>query len=86
MKNDPVVFLCLTQEDPKTVKDFIEKKHFSLPIYTYQGKCPLVYETDGIPANFILSPQGKIVFKRVGSANWNDPACVDFLKKVIAAN
>ena len=86
MKNEPVAFLCVSSEDAKTLKDFMEKKKFSLPIYMFDGELPSVFKTEGIPASFIVSPKGEIVFKHIGSANWNDPSSSEFLKRVIKGN
>lgn len=85
LRDEPVVFLCVTREDPKTVREFIEKKKFSLPVYCHAENLPSVFRTDGIPANFILSPSGQVVFQHVGSLRWDDPSCVDFLKRVMAS-
>jgi hypothetical protein len=49
----------------------------------HRGTPPGVFTTRGIPATFILSPDGKIAFKHVGSAKWNDERSMDFIKGLI---
>lgn len=77
-----VTFLCVTGEDKNTVQPFLDKTRLSLPVYLYQEKPPAVFDMDPLPAQFILSPEGKIVFKHNGAANWDDAKCVDFLNRV----
>jgi thiol-disulfide isomerase/thioredoxin len=83
IKDKPVVFLCLSPEDAKTVKDFMRNKNLSLPVYLLTGDPSPAFKTDDLPANSIISSLGKIVFKEEGPANWNDTDCVDFLKRVM---
>jgi thiol-disulfide isomerase/thioredoxin len=83
LKNDPVVFLLVTNEEEETVRNFIKKKSLQLPIYLQRGPQPAVFKTTGVPATFILAPDGVIVFKRVGSAGWDDPSTATFLRALL---
>jgi hypothetical protein len=46
---------------------------------------PPVFSTDGIPATFIIAPDGRIVAAQVGSSDWDDPQVVQLLEKTAAA-
>lgn len=81
-KTQDMVFALLSNESASKVQDFISKKKFTFPVYVYSGKLPDFYKTDGIPATFLISPQGKLVFQHVGSAAWNDPKAIDYLKSL----
>lgn len=76
---EDIAIVCVSQEDHATVAAFMRKKGYSFPVYTLQGAPPRVFETEGIPATFILSPDGQIVFKHVGAAKWDDEKVVNFL-------
>jgi len=79
-KNDQVIFVCVTEEESPKVSRFIKEKGFTFPIYTMSGKPPGVFKTRGIPATFILSPEGKVAFGHVGSAKWDDEKSIEFIK------
>jgi thiol-disulfide isomerase/thioredoxin len=80
LKDDGVVFVCVSNEETPKVSQFAKEKGFTFPIYTMRDAPPNVFKTRGIPATFILSPEGKIAFKHIGSAKWDDDQCVGFIK------
>jgi thiol-disulfide isomerase/thioredoxin len=41
---------------------------------------PESFGVDGIPATFIISPDGKMVMREVGAANWNHDSAVAYLE------
>jgi thiol-disulfide isomerase/thioredoxin len=80
LKEDGVVFVCISNEEASKVNQFAKEKGFTFPIYTMQGAPPLVFKTRGIPSTFILSPDGKIAFRHIGSAKWDDDKSIDFIR------
>jgi thiol-disulfide isomerase/thioredoxin len=82
-KKDQVIFVCVTEEESSKVIGFIKEKGFTFPIYTMSGKPPAVFKTRGIPATFILSPEGKVAFSHVGSAKWDDERSIEFIKGLL---
>ena len=81
LKDEEVVFVCVSQEDSTKVSRFIKEKGFTFPIYTMKGAPPAVFNTRGIPATFILSSGGKVAFRHVGGARWDDEKAVDFIRR-----
>lgn len=66
-----VTFLLITNEDPKKVNTFINKKGLNVPAVIARMEVPeLLYERS-IPTNYIIDKSGKIVLKEQGAANWN---------------
>ena len=45
-------------------------------------RMPAVFSTEGIPATFLIGPDGRIAASRVGAADWNEPGVVSFLEKL----
>ena len=45
---------------------------------------PAVFQTEGIPATFIIAPGGRVVAAEVGASNWDRPDVVSFLEKTAA--
>lgn len=66
-----VNFILVSNEDPNTIKKFIEKKGYSdLPVY-YASYAPKDFSSQSIPATFIVSNKGKVMVKKKGAAKWN---------------
>ena len=80
LKDEGVVFVCVSNEETSKVSRFVKERGFTFPIYTMHGAPPGVFKTPGIPATFILSRDGKIAFRHVGSAKWDDEKSIDFMK------
>lgn len=82
LKAEGVLFACISQEDAEKVEAFAKEEGYTFPIYTMSEERPEVFESAGIPATFILSPDGRIAFKHVGSAKWDDPSVIDFIRQL----
>ncbi|MFY9221917.1 MAG: TlpA disulfide reductase family protein [Blastocatellia bacterium] len=80
-KNDGIVFALVSDEDQETVNQFIQKRKFSLPVYTVEN-LPQIYRGDAIPRTLIIAANGKIVFDHLGAARWDSETTIDFLKTV----
>jgi thiol-disulfide isomerase/thioredoxin len=80
LKDEGVVLVCISNEETSKVSQFVKEKGLTFPIYTIHGAPPAVFKTRGIPATFILSPDGKIAFRHIGSAKWDDVKSIDFIK------
>ena len=80
LKGKEVVFVCISNEKSSKVSRFVRKNKLSFPIYTMRGSPPTAFNTQRIPATFILSPDGRIALKHIGSAKWDDEKSIDFIK------
>jgi len=82
LKNEDIVFLLVSNEDEETVRKFLDKKQYTFPVYLRDKEVPEVFKTRGIPATFILSREGSVVFKHVGAAKWDDESCLSFIRSL----
>ena len=74
------VFLCVAvQSDLAEVKKYADQNHLPMTIATTES-VPAVFDTEGIPATFILDRTGKVIFSHVGAASWDDPDVLDRLE------
>jgi len=80
LKNENIAFLLISNEDEKTIQKFMDEKRFTFPVYLRSKELPKVFKTIGIPATFIISRDGSVVFKHVGSAKWDDESCLSFIR------
>ena len=79
---DKVVFimLALDQKDPfNKVSRFIKDKEFTFPIYYPASTLPQILQVPTIPTTFVVSPDGKVVHKQVGVANYDTEEFRTFL-------
>ncbi len=83
-KGQEVVFVCVSDEENETIAKFIKERKFTFPVYRTSKKSPKDFQTEGIPATFIISRAGKIVSQHIGSANWANPKVVELLEKLLA--
>jgi thiol-disulfide isomerase/thioredoxin len=70
--NDKVAFIMISQ-DQKFEKaiEWIERKGLDLPIYQLRTLLPSLYDTGVVPSTFVISPDGKVVVKKTGLANYD---------------
>jgi thiol-disulfide isomerase/thioredoxin len=83
-KDEDVQFFLISNEDGKTVQEFLGKKQFTFPVCILGSESvPQVFKTEGVPATFIVNREGGIVFKHIGAAKWDDESCVNFIKNLL---
>ena len=61
----------------------MDEKGWKLPLYVSDEERPSAFDSRGIPATFILDRTGRIVFRHVGSAAWDDESSVHFLTELL---
>jgi hypothetical protein len=81
-----IEFLCVsTDGDVKVVRDFLKSRKLGMTFLKVKdGKVPPVFLSDGIPATFLIAPDGRIAASQVGSADWHEENVVQFLEKLAA--
>ena len=79
-----VVFLLASDEKRETIAAYLAKNPLSLPVFRSLGSRPAAYRSNGIPATFILSADGRIAFSHVGAARWDDESTLAFLRRLAA--
>ena len=77
-----VAFLCVsTDEDPEELRRFVAGHPWKLPVVRATS-LPLAYQSDGLPATFLIAPDGRIVATHAGPARWDAPDVVDLLERL----
>ena len=78
---DKVVFVMLSLDDEtEKARKFMERKDFDFTAYMPAGNVPRVYTTGSIPTTHVISPDGKIVFTKKGTANYDTDEFRKFLE------
>lgn len=79
-----VAFLCVaTDETPEAIQEYVKSKNPPMTIL-HADRIPKVFKTDGIPATFIIAPNGRIVRAEVGANEWDSDDVVRLLEELQA--
>jgi thiol-disulfide isomerase/thioredoxin len=80
--HDKIAFVMLALDKPgnkEKVVQYIQDKGHTFPVYTPLNGLPAQLQVPSIPTTFVISPQGKIVSKKVGTANYDSDDFREFL-------
>lgn len=81
---DKMHFILASNESSKVLKQFIEKKEYTFPVYVLRENVPDVFASRSIPASFLISTKGKIVMKKQGAAKWDGKRVKRLIDKMIS--
>lgn len=86
--SDKIAFVMLSVDEGgmEKVKKFIDKKNYSFPVYMPASNFPQEFYSNAIPTTFIIAPDGKIIAKQEGMADYDTPEVVAFLQQLAAKN
>jgi thiol-disulfide isomerase/thioredoxin len=77
-----VEFVCVsTDVSGETVRQFLAGRDWTMTILR-ANSTPPVFSSEGIPATFLISPDGRIAATKVGALDWNEPGVVTFVEKL----
>jgi thiol-disulfide isomerase/thioredoxin len=77
---EQVAFVCVSVDrDAETVRRFLQGKGWPLTVL-HATDAPPVFATEGIPATFLIAPDGRVAASVIGGAEWDDPSVVAFLQ------
>lgn len=75
-----VAFVMVSRDDDfQKAVNFTKKKEYDFPVYSAASRLPEVFQTNSIPTTFVISPEGKLVAKRMGMAKYDSDEFRNFL-------
>ena len=82
LESDGVRFMCIaTDGDAGRVRKFVEKNGWKLPFFVLaDSDIPKVFDSDYVPATYVVNPEGAVVYQHTGAALWDHPRVVSFLR------
>lgn len=82
--SDKIAFVMLSVDagGREKVKKFIAKKGFTFPVYMPASEMPQEFESPSIPTTFVISPEGKIVAKQMGMAEYDTKEVREYLQNL----
>lgn len=82
-KGVAIVAVAAGGEDAETVRSFLASRDFKgITFLRSEGPTPPVFTTEGIPATFLIAPNGDIAGAQVGAMEWDSPEVIAFLGKL----
>ncbi len=85
LKSKNIAFVMISTDDSaETARAYFEKKNFTLPAYMLAGPLPELYSSQVLPTTYVISPDGKLVIRHVGMANYNSDSFRTFLLSLSA--
>lgn len=82
MKGEEVVFLMVSLDKTfSKAKTFHERKGFSFDVHELETDLPKMYYSQSIPATFVVSADGKLVYSKKGMADYSTTKFQEFLKE-----
>ncbi|PIB38362.1 TlpA family protein disulfide reductase [Maribacter sp. 4G9] len=81
---DKINFVMISNEDPKKIRKFLEKKNFAVPAVIPKMEAPEELYENTIPTNYIIDAAGKIIIKQKGASDWNSEKVRRVLDALIA--
>lgn len=79
-----VEFLCIARAGIEEAPRAASEAGLAAPIYVYEGARPAPFDDDVVPATYIMAHDGRIVFKHLGSAQWDAPVVAELLERIAA--
>lgn len=82
LKADGIAVVAINVgEDVDTIEQFMEDEpvDFPLPMDT-DTKVAQGYPMKGLPASFVIDPQGRLVYSVMGAREWDDPKLLDLVR------
>lgn len=79
MQNAGISFLLISDEKKETLNAFLKTNNYALPVYQADQTVFQKFGVEAIPTTFIIDKNGRIIFKHVGAARWDDDSVLRFL-------
>lgn len=80
--NENIKFLLISMDEKhKDAIDFMEGRKFPMPYYFPTSGMPRVFQSSYIPSTYVVSKEGKIIYKNEGIADYSSEAFREWLVK-----
>ena len=76
--------MCIaTDQDLEKLRKWVTDHEVSVPVFSLAtDELPLVFDSDYIPATYLLAADARIAFRHEGAAQWDHPRVVSFPARV----
>lgn len=81
LKNQKVIFLLASNEEPDLIKRFIKKHDYTFRFVHLENMEAL--NIQALPTTYIFNAEGKLKFSETGSRKWDEAASLDLITKMM---
>lgn len=82
--DDRFVFLFINEDEDKSQAiKYLQKNHFTIPIYSRSGDVPNEIFSGTLPTTVVIDKDGKVVLMHEGIAGYNNDAFIRQLKELL---
>jgi thiol-disulfide isomerase/thioredoxin len=82
LKHDPVEFLAISDESISKIQEFGKHEQLTLPLFQSMSKPLPEFDFKVWPVTVIVNKSGTIVYINSGSARWDDPSVIKFIRNL----
>lgn len=75
-----IEFYFVSEEPEATVRAFVAANEYTLPFYVCDRDKPTEFNNRAYPTTYIVNSSGQIVYRMEGSAKWDHPSVIEFLR------
>ncbi|WP_373498920.1 TlpA family protein disulfide reductase [Desulfococcus sp.] len=77
-----IAFLMVSTEEARNIRAFLDQRRYDFPVYIGDNRLLNAFRVSAYPATFVLDRRGRIVFKHMGAAKWDDKAFMAYLDQL----
>lgn len=79
-----VDFYLVAKDASSSVEAFLLKNNYTFPIYFEASQTPELLDANALPTSFLIHPNGEIMIKKTGAADWASESFFNEVDKLIA--
>ena len=81
--SDDIVFVMINVDDEAdTARRFVEEKGYTFPVYRLTHRLPAIYDSTVLPTTYVIAPNGKLVRKHAGMAQYDTKTFREYLERL----
>jgi thiol-disulfide isomerase/thioredoxin len=81
-----IVAVSVDEQDSTVVRKFAQKLGVTFEIlHNQDGSIQQIYQTSGVPENFLIDRDGTIMKHVIGAAQWDSPGQQEFIRRLLDA-
>jgi hypothetical protein len=86
LRDEAVVFMCIAgDQDLEKLRAWVAENEVTVPVFSLDGDTmPPMFDSDFIPATYVVGTDSRIALKHEGAAEWDHPSVVRFLRGLVA--
>lgn len=81
---EKIDFYLVAKDASSSVDAFLTKNKYTFPVYFEVSQTPTLLDSNALPTSFLIHPNGAILIKKTGAADWASESFFKEVDKLIA--